>query len=407
MRNQKQTAYHILVADKIDSLDDNAGNIWDSGVVSSNQSINVKFDGKDLQAGKEYFWKVKVWDKNSTESNWSNTGKFVTSLFEQNNWDGAKWIAYEEMNDSLFLVPGVHPWQKDVSHLAKRRPVIPYFRKEFKANKEVKNILIIAADTREPEPGTFWEYGLSDGAAALLITEDDLLPLSKDVKIFVTGPTADMLSVMNGGWTITWQGNAEEHYPSDENTVLEALENRFGKNNITYSAGSTFDEILNLQEVLDLANKSDVVVACLGEPAYCEAFGSINDLTLDEAQLTLVEELSKTGKPIILVMLEGRPRIINRIADKCRAVIVGFLPGMKGGDAIADVIIGNVNPSGKLPITYPNIIPLNSDSRRRRRKSMIKTLAFQLVGRGKWTFLPEKRSENKKSDCNNNGYHKP
>ncbi len=183
---------------------------------------------------------------------------------------------------------------------------------------------------------------------------DDLLPITKDTKVFVTGPTADLLSAMNGGWTITWQGNEEKLYPSDENTLLEALVNKLGKDNVSYAKGSTFDKLLNVEEVIKAAEESDVIIACLGEPAYCESPGSINDLTLDEAQLYLVEELSRTGKPIVLVMLEGRPRLINRIVDKCEAVIIGFLPGMKCGDAIADVIIGDVNPSGKLPVTYPN-----------------------------------------------------
>jgi beta-glucosidase len=159
---------------------------------------------------------------------------------------------------------------------------------------------------------------------------------------------------MNGGWTITWQGNEEILYPTEENTVLEALEKKLGKDNVSFSEGSTFDEILDIEEAIKVAEEADVIVACLGERAYCESPGSINDLTLEEAQLSLVEELAKTGKPIVLIMLEGRPRLINRIIDNCQAVIIGFLPGMKGGDAIADVIFGDVNPSGKLPVTYPN-----------------------------------------------------
>ena len=159
---------------------------------------------------------------------------------------------------------------------------------------------------------------------------------------------------MNSGWTITWQGNEEILYPTEENTVFEALEKKLGKGKVSYNKGSTFDEMLDIKEAIKAAEKADVIVACLGEAAYCESPGNINDLTLDEAQLSLVEELAKTGKPIVLIMLEGRPRLINRIVDKCQSVIVGFLPGMKGGDAIADVIFGDVNPSGKLPITYPN-----------------------------------------------------
>jgi beta-glucosidase len=184
--------------------------------------------------------------------------------------------------------------------------------------------------------------------------ENSLLPLAKDTKVLVTGPTADLLSALNGGWTITWQGNEERLYPDEENTLLEALVNELGKDNVSYTEGSTFNKIIDVEEVIKAAEMADVIIACLGEPAYCESPGSINDLTLDQAQLSLVEELSKTGKPIVLVMLEGRPRLINRIVDKCDAVVIGFLPGMKGGDAIADVITGDVNPSGKLPVTYPN-----------------------------------------------------
>ena len=199
------------------------------------------------------------------------------------------------------------------------------------------------------------QINLQAARESIILTKNDenLLPLSQDTKVLVTGPTANLLSVMNGGWTITWQGNAENLYPSGENTVLEAFENKFGKENVSYSQGSTFDEILDIEEVTKAAGESDVIIACLGEPAYCEGLGSINDLTLDEAQLSLLKELSGTGKPIVLVMLEGRPRIINQIINYCQAIIIGFLPGMKGGDAIADVISGNVNPSGKLPITYP------------------------------------------------------
>jgi beta-glucosidase len=200
------------------------------------------------------------------------------------------------------------------------------------------------------------QTNLQAARESIILTKnnDDLLPISKDTKLLVTGPTADLLSAMNGGWTFTWQGNEERLYPPEENTLLEALVNKFGKDNVSYTEGSSFDKILNVEEVINAAEKSDVIIACLGEPAYCESPGNINDLTLDEAQLSLVEELSKTGKPIVLVMLEGRPRLINQIVDKCEAVIIGFLPGMKGGDAITDVIAGDVNPSGKLPVTYPN-----------------------------------------------------
>jgi beta-glucosidase len=183
--------------------------------------------------------------------------------------------------------------------------------------------------------------------------EDNILPLSKTSKVLVTGPTANLLSVMNGGWTITWQGNEESVYPQDKNTVLEAIQNKIGTNNVKYVEGCRFDNDINANQAISEAKKADVVIICLGEPAYCETPGSIFDLTLNQAQLELADKIIETGKPVILVMLEGRPRIISKIEPNAKGILVGFLPGMEGGNAIADILFGDVNPSGKFPITYP------------------------------------------------------
>jgi beta-glucosidase len=183
--------------------------------------------------------------------------------------------------------------------------------------------------------------------------ENNILPLSKDRKILVTGPTANMLSVMNGGWTITWQGNEESLYPQEKNTVLEAIQNKIGTDKVKYLEGTSFEKDINTIQTVNEAKNSDAVIICLGEPAYCESPGNIYDLKLNEVQLNLVTEISKTGKAIILIMLQGRPRVITEIVDKTSAVVLGFLPGMEGGNAIADVLFGDANPSGKLPITYP------------------------------------------------------
>ena len=183
--------------------------------------------------------------------------------------------------------------------------------------------------------------------------KDDILPLSKESKVMVTGPTANLLSVMNGGWSFIWQGNEEKLYPAEENTVLEAISKKIGSKNVNYVETPDFNKLDNTDALLNAADASDVIVACLGEPAYCESVGNINNLTLDESQLRLIEELSKSGKPIVLVMLEGRPRVINKIIDKTDAVLIGFLPGLKGGDAIASIIFGDECPSAKLPVTYP------------------------------------------------------
>lgn len=190
-------------------------------------------------------------------------------------------------------------------------------------------------------------------AVILAKNENNILPLSKNKKIFVTGPTANKLSSLNGGWTITWQGNEEGLYPQEKNTILEAIQQKIGNKNVLYDEGCSFDRELNSIKALQKAYQSDVIILCLGEPAYCETPGNINDLTLPEAQLNYALKLIATGKPVILVMVEGRPRIITKIFDKVKGALIAFLPGMEGGNAIAEILFGDINPSGKLPITYP------------------------------------------------------
>ena len=187
----------------------------------------------------------------------------------------------------------------------------------------------------------------------LLKNEKNTLPLTRKSKILVTGPTATSLAAMNGGWTITWQGDAESLYPANKNTVLRALEAKLGKDRVTHLPGATFNAALDIGAAVEAAKKADVVIACLGEKPYCETPGNIDDLTLDAAQLALADALIKTGKPVVLVMIEGRPRIMRTIADGAAAILMAYLPGMEGGDAIADILSGDVNPSGKLPVTYP------------------------------------------------------
>lgn len=187
----------------------------------------------------------------------------------------------------------------------------------------------------------------------LLKNKENTLPLAKNKKVFVTGPTANMLSVLNGGWTITWQGNEETLYPQEKFTILEAIQSEIPKAQVTYAEGVTFDKEGKTDEAVKLAKASDVVVLCLGEPAYCETPGNIYDLTLPDAQIAYAKKLKAAGKKLVVVLLQGRPRVMNEIAEIADAIMVGFLPGMEGGRAIADLLFGDANPSGKLPVTYP------------------------------------------------------
>ncbi len=186
----------------------------------------------------------------------------------------------------------------------------------------------------------------------LLKNEKNLLPLTKDRKVLVTGPTANSLISLNNGWTYVWQGNNADLYPKDRPTVLQAIQAKIGKN-VTYVPGTTLDKELDIPAAVRAARDSDVAIVCLGEGSYCETPGNITDLTLDEAQLKLAEAIEATGKPVVLVLVEGRPRVINRIVDRAGSILMAYNPSNEGGTAIADVLFGDYTPSGKLPFTYP------------------------------------------------------
>jgi len=190
-------------------------------------------------------------------------------------------------------------------------------------------------------------------AMTLLKNDGDLLPLPKQGKVLVTGPTAHKLSVLNSGWTFTWQGDKEELYPQEKNTILEAIQAKLGRGNVIHVDAVTFDKEVDIGKAVEAAAGVDAVIACIGEPAYCETPGNIDDLTMSRPQLDLVEALAGTGKPVVLVLVEGRPRVIRTIVDDARAILMAYTPGLEGGQAVADVLFGDANPSGRLPLTYP------------------------------------------------------
>jgi beta-glucosidase len=187
----------------------------------------------------------------------------------------------------------------------------------------------------------------------LLKNENHTLPLAKTARVLVTGPDADSMIPLNNGWSYTWQGNRASAYPKDHATILKAVQEKIGAANVTYVPGTTYDKEVDIAEAAEAATKADAVVLCLGEWAYAETPGNIPDLTLPDAQINLALRILETKKPVILLLTEGRPRIISRIADPANAIVMAYNPSNEGGQAIADVLFGDVNPSGKLPITYP------------------------------------------------------
>ena len=187
----------------------------------------------------------------------------------------------------------------------------------------------------------------------LLKNENDVLPLKIGNKILVTGPTADNLNYLNGGWTWTWQGNEAKYHPEDKMTIVDAMREKFGEASITHIEGTTIDKAVNIADVVAAADDHDAVVICLGESTYTEKPGDIEDLTLSQAQIDLVNALRESNTPIVFVFAQGRPRIIKDIVDAASSIVYAYLPGLEGGPAIADVLAGSINPSGKLPFTYP------------------------------------------------------
>lgn len=195
----------------------------------------------------------------------------------------------------------------------------------------------------------------------LLKNVDGILPLKKGLKLLVTGPNANSMRCLNGGWSYTWQGHLADRYAQDYNTIYEAICNKFGASNVILEQGVTYvpegsyteENAPEIEKAVRAAAKADVIIACIGENSYCETPGNLNDLALSENQRNLVKALHKTGKPIVLILNEGRPRLINDIEPMADAVIDILLPGNYGGDALANILSGDVNPSAKLPYTYP------------------------------------------------------
>lgn len=198
----------------------------------------------------------------------------------------------------------------------------------------------------------------------LLKNEGNILPLQHGKKILLTGPNANQMRCLDGGWSYTWQGHRADEFAGKYNTIYEAFCNEYGKENVILNQGVTYNEKgkyweenePQIQGAVDAAKDADIIVACIGENSYTETPGNLTDLWLSENQRNLVKELAKTGKPVVLVLNEGRPRLIADIEPLAQGIVNILIPGNMGGDALANLVSGKSNFSGKMPYTYPKEI---------------------------------------------------
>lgn len=204
----------------------------------------------------------------------------------------------------------------------------------------------------------------AEESLVLLKNTDKILPLASGKKLLITGPNANSMRTLNGGWSYTWQGDKADQCAQEYNTILEAFTNKFGSSNIIYEPGVTYkqggayweENKPEIEKAVNAAANADYIIACIGENSYCETPGNLTNLFLSQNQLDLIKALATTGKPIIMILNEGRPRIINEIEPLAKAVVNIMLPGNYGGDALANLIAGDTNFSGKMPYTYPKDI---------------------------------------------------
>ena len=216
-------------------------------------------------------------------------------------------------------------------------------------------------DHAYPEFGSE-QFAKESYAAALesevLLKNEGVLPLKEGVRILVTGPNANSLRTLNGGWSYTWQGAADDYAPQ-YHTILEALQKRF-PGQVSYEAGVRYlpgndwqaEDASDIAKAVAAAHRADIIIACVGENSYCETPGNMDDLNLSALQKKLVRDLSATGKPIVLILNEGRPRLVGDIEPLAAAVVDVMLPSNFGADALAALLSGDENFSGKLPFTY-------------------------------------------------------
>lgn len=233
----------------------------------------------------------------------------------------------------------------------------------------VKRILVMKYrtglfDNPYPEPAAFANFGkpeyqqyaltAAQEAMTLLKNQDNVLPLAKNKKVLVAGPSAQSISALNGCWSYTWQGNDDRWYPADSKTIYQAIADKIGAGNLITTTGKGFDNRMNYDAsaITTAAAKADAIVLCIGENAYAESPGNTRELALPKEQEDLVIAAALTGKPVILVLTEGRPRFITNIEPSVKGILMTYWSGKKTAEAVADVLFGDYNPDGRLPFTY-------------------------------------------------------
>lgn len=288
----------------------------------------------------------------------------------KNNKDAVR-LAVNAGIDMSMIAYNYEPFCDDLIALVKEGQV-----KEERINDAVRRILMVKYDlnlfekpTTNPKDYPKFgspafekaAYNTAAESITLLKNTDQALPLSKSLKVLVTGPNANSMRTLNGAWTYSWQGEKVEEFAAKYNTILKAIQHKAGQQNVSYIPGVSYkmdgkyyEEYADkMDEAVNAARNADVIVLCLGENTYTETPGNLNDLYISDLQTELAKKLAATGKKIILVLNEGRPRVISKFENKMAAVLQTYQPGNFGGDALADILYGDVNPSGRLPYTYP------------------------------------------------------
>lgn len=265
----------------------------------------------------------------------------------------------------MSMVPGDFSFYDLLMEAVKKGEV-----KMSRIDDAVKRILMLKMktglfDNPYPEPAAAANFGKAEyqtlaldaahEAMTLLKNENNMLPLAKNKKILVAGPSAQSIAALNGCWSYTWQGKEEQWYPADSKTIFQAIAEKLGAANVTTTTGKGFDNPMNFDAtaLTNAAANADVIVLCIGENAYAESPGNSTELALDNNQVVLANAAYLTGKPVILVLTEGRPRFISNIEPPAKGILMAYWSGKKTAEAVADVLFGDYNPDGILPFSYP------------------------------------------------------